>query len=205
MVRGRTVSFREFTFPQVLEDLGLTLRDVDLYSRVAPIAVRPEFAALLSEWRQLAVDIHTEKARSEFLIAPVLAELRHILEQQISLFSGVELNADPSRGLNGVCDFIISRSSMQLFVTAPIVAIAEAKPDLPRTGFGPCIAAMMAARVFNESRKQPATVVYGASTSGTAWQFLRLEDKILTIDRHEYYIDNLGKIMGILKTMVTAP
>jgi hypothetical protein len=57
--------------------------------------------------------INTEKARSEFLIAPVLAELRRQTKHQISLFSGTEFNVDPERGLSGFCDYLISQSREQ--------------------------------------------------------------------------------------------
>jgi hypothetical protein len=53
----------------------------------------------------LALNIHTEKARSEMIIAPMLIEVRKILNRQISLFSGVEFNVDASLGLTGVCDY----------------------------------------------------------------------------------------------------
>lgn len=46
----------------------------------------------------LAVAINTEKARSEFLIAPILAELKQI-HPGISLFSGTEFTVDAAQGL----------------------------------------------------------------------------------------------------------
>ena len=44
--------------------------------------------------------------------------------------------------------------------------------------------------------------VYGVVSTGSAWKFLRLVGTSLTIDVPEYYIDNLPKIMGILKNIV---
>ena len=44
--------------------------------------------------------------------------------------------------------------------------------------------------------------VYGVVSTGSAWKFLRLRGSELTIDVPEYYIDNLPKIMGILKNIV---
>jgi hypothetical protein len=34
-------------------------------------------------------------------------------------------------------------------------------------------------------------------TTGSAWKFLRLRGSEITLDLVEYYIDNLGKILGI--------
>ena len=68
--------------------------------------------------------IDTEKARSEFVIAPVLGEVRRGLGTRFALFSGIEFDVDSARGLNGYCDFIFSRASIQIILTAPVVAIA---------------------------------------------------------------------------------
>jgi len=44
--------------------------------------------------------------------------IRARLDRRIALFSGVEFNVDPERGLNGTCDFVLSRSPVQLYMTA---------------------------------------------------------------------------------------
>jgi hypothetical protein len=36
----------------------------------------------------------------------------------------------------------------------------------------------------------------------TAWQFLRLKENDVEVDLKEYFIDNPGKIVGILSAMV---
>jgi hypothetical protein len=196
------MSFQQFTFPQVQHDLGLTLHDADLFSAVQPFPVREEFAGFLRDGVALAVANSTEKAKSEFIIAPLLLELRRALTSQFFLFSGVEWEADASRGLNGYCDFVLTRGESQYVLSAPFVAIVEAKNDLIRTGLGQCIAAMFGAQVCNERGNRPIPRVYGAVSTGSAWKFLQLEASALTIDVPEYYIDNPPKIMGILRYMV---
>ena len=196
------MSFQQFTFPQVRHDLGLTLHDADLFADTPPAAVREEFAAFLRDDAALAVAISTEKAKSEFIIAPILLELRRTSRNQFFLFSGVEWDADASRGLNGYCDFILTRGETQHVLSAPFVAIVEAKNELFRTGFGQCIAAMVGAQVCNQQAGLTVPRIYGVVTFGTAWKFLRLDGTTLTIDVPDYYIDNLPKIMGILKQIV---
>ena len=44
--------------------------------------------------------------------------------------------------------------------------------------------------------------VYGASTTGTEWQFLKLEGQKLHIDMAVYTIAQCDKILGILASMV---
>ncbi len=105
---GEAMSFQQFTFPQVIHDLALSLDDGDLFAAAPPFAVRDEFAAFLRDGVALAAANSTEKARSEFIIAPVLLELKRMLKQRFFLFSGVEWEADASRGLNGFCDFLLT-------------------------------------------------------------------------------------------------
>jgi hypothetical protein len=196
------MAFQQFTFPQVQRDLGLTLHDADLYSAAPPFPVREEFAAFLRDGVALAVANSTEKAKSEFIIAPVLLELRRALGPRFFLFSGVEWEADASRGLNGFCGFILAKGESQYVLAAPFVAIVEAKNDLIRTGLGQCIAAMYGAQICNQKSGRAPARVYGAVSTGSAWKFLQLEGTALTIDVPEYYIDNLPKVMGILRQIV---
>jgi hypothetical protein len=39
-------------------------------------------------------------------------------------------------------------------------------------------------------------------STGSTWKFMRMEGAALTIDVLEYYIDNVPKIMGILRHIV---
>lgn len=194
------MAFQQFTFPAVLGELGLSLSDADLFAAVPALAVRPELALNLVQNANLASAIGTEKARSEFVIAPVLLELWHLRPGVFGLFSGVELVADPERGLNGFCDFLLTRSTRQHLVSAPILAVVEAKNENLRTGLGQCIATMVAAHVLNQS----AAVVFGAVSTGTLWKFLRLTGTEATIDIVEYRIDDPGKLLGILSHIVAS-
>jgi hypothetical protein len=195
------MAFRDFSFPQVMADLGLTINEADLFPKVAALSLREDFAAAVTEGAQLALAVNTEKAKSEFIIAPILLELRRMMGGQFGLFSGIELNADPSRGLNGVCDFIITRRAQQFILTTPLIAIVEAKNDNLRNGLGQCIAAMVAAGLLNQSSPPPPTV-FGVVTTGSTWKFLHLQGSVVTLDLPEYYVDNLGKIMGVLGHMI---
>lgn len=198
------MAFRDFTFPQVQRQLGVRVEDADLFSDTPPFAVREEFAAFLRDGISLALANSTEKAKSEFIIAPVLLELRRSLGSSFALFSGVEWDFDASLGLNGYCDFVLGRGPSQHILQGPYIAIVEAKNDLIRTGLGQCIAAMVAARMSHERAGLPEAAVHGAVTTGAAWKFLRLRADVVVMDIPEYFIDDVPKIMGILKRIVEA-
>jgi hypothetical protein len=198
------MAFRDFAFPGVQQALGLTLAEADLFGAVPALSLPASFVERMHSDIALGLAVNTEKARSEFIIAPVLSELRRLLGGSFGLFSGVEFDVDASRGLNGFCDFILTRSNLQSVLTAPVVAIAEAKNDNIRNGLGQCIAAMVAAREFNAKTTPPVRSVYGVVTTGGAWKFLRLSHDDITLDVGEFFIAELGRIMGILAHIIQA-
>ena len=196
------MAFRDFGFPEVQKTLGLNLAEADLFGAVPALPLPAPFVERMHGDIALGLAANTEKARSEFIIAPVLSELRRLLGNSFGLFSGVEFDVDSSRGLTGFCDFILTRSNLQSVLTAPVVAIAEAKNDNIRNGLGQCIAAMVAAREFNAKTTPPVRMVYGVVTTGGAWKFLRLSRDDVTLDVGEFFIAELGRIMGILAHII---
>jgi hypothetical protein len=196
------MAYSDFTLQIVVKELQLVLNErTNLFAQIPESVLSDYLTMTLKENVPLALAIHTEKARSELIIAVILVELRKMLNYQISLFSGVEFNVDPQRGLNGVCDFIITRSPEQFFIHAPAIVIVEAKNENIKGGLGQCIAAMLAARLFNAQEDQSISTVYGAVTSGSVWKFLQLVGDTVYIDLEEYHISNAGKILGILMHM----
>ncbi|NJO16529.1 MAG: hypothetical protein HC877_12530 [Thioploca sp.] len=169
-----------------------------LFSDVTDRQISPILAEILQENIPLALNINTEKARSEFIIAPVLVEVRKILQRKISLFSGIEFNVDDSLSLSGYCDFILSQSPDQIFLEVPIVCIVEAKNENLKSGYAQCIAEMIAAKLFNERKSIVIPYIFGVVTTGSNWKFLKYENNVVSIDFDEYFISQAGKIIGIL-------
>ena len=196
------MAFADFTFPQVQQTLGLVVNEADLFSPLPAVPLREDFITTLTDGAAIALAINTEKAKSEFIIAPVLLELRRLLGGAVGLFSGVALDVDPGKGLTGVCDFILTKATRQFVLSAPLVTIVEAKNDNLRNGLGQCIAEMYASALYNQQAGSTIAAVWGVVTTGSTWKFLRLENMAVTLDLKEYYIDNLGKILGVLQHIV---
>ncbi|GAB4470771.1 MAG: hypothetical protein OHK0037_29680 [Elainellaceae cyanobacterium] len=193
------MAYSDFTLAKVKSAFGLTTQERgSLFASIPAVSPSPALSQTLTEFTTLATSIGTEKARSEFLIAPILAEVRRQMHYRIALFSGVEFNVDAARGLQGFCDFILSASAEQLYIDTPVMTIVEAKREDIVGGLGQCIATMVAAQIFNAERDQPISRIYGAVTSGTNWRFLMLEETTVWIDSPEYYISQIGQILGIL-------
>ena len=161
-----------------------------------------ELVAELAKKVQLAVAIRTGKARSELIVTNVLVELREQFNRRISLFSGIDFSVDAEKGLTGTCDFLISLSPEQFYLEAPVIVLVEAKNADPTLGIGQCVAEMLAAQYFNQQKGNSISCVYGATTTGTEWLFLKLEGQKLYIDMSVYAIERCDKILGILSSMV---
>jgi hypothetical protein len=193
------MSYSDFTLEGACRAFILELKeDQDLFADLPGIEVGPRLRDLLDEYVPLATAIHTEKARSEFIVAPILAEVRRLMGHRISLFSGVDFTVAPDQGLNGTCDFILAASPVQLFLRAPVLTVVEAKNDNIKSGLGQCVAEMVAARIFNEREREGPSVIHGAVTTGSLWRFLKLEGGTVFVDQPEYYLDRLEKVLAIL-------
>ncbi len=203
------MAYSDFKIASVKQKFQLSIDEgVDLCSHAPLVPVSAWLTETLQETLSLALAINTEKVRSELLIAPILVELRKQTGRTISLFSGVEFTVDAAQGLNGICDYIISYSPEQLFISAPVLIIFEAKNENIKGGFAQCIAAMLAAQRFNLREGTTVPVVHGVVTTGTTWRFLQLEGQRVQLDDREYYIDSIEKLMGILTSItgrVVAP
>ena len=174
----------------------------NLFSDIEPIAPSSVLTAVLERNMQVALAVNTEKAKSELIVANVLIELREKFERRISVFSGIDFNVDAEKGLTGVCDFLVSLSPARFVLEAPVIILVEAKKDDLTVGLGQCVAEMHAALHFNTENGNDIPCVYGATTSGTEWLFLKLEGQRLYIDTEFYSIHGCDKILGILASMV---
>ncbi|MEG4417483.1 hypothetical protein QUA70_02590 [Microcoleus sp. LAD1_D5] len=198
------MSYSEFTsIIKVKQAFGLTTVEGPRFlPQITPIAPSATLTDFLANSLPVAVATGSEKARSEMIITPVLLELRKILQQNISLFSGEDFTVDYETGLNGICDYLISRSPEMLEIEAPAVAVVEAEKADLKTGIGQCVAEMVAMQKFNEAKGKPISVIYGSVSNGTQWRFLKLEEKIVSIDLNDYALPPVDEILGMLVWMV---
>ncbi len=200
------MAYSDFSFDILKRDFGLILIEDQALFPHPPIASVPDtLALLLARYIPLALNISTEKARSEFIIAPILADLKFQHPDQISLFSGVDFTVDERRGLKGRCDYILSRGREQLMLTAPVCVLVEAKNEQITGGIPQCLAEMIAAQEFNARNGITISPMYGVVTTGSLWRFLKLIDSTAYVDVTEYPIQQLEYILGILQTITATP
>ncbi len=197
------MAYNTFTLELAKSRFSLTIineRFCDFLPMVEPPS---EFTIVFNDLLELAEGARTEKAKSELLVTPILAQATKLSGGKVKLFSGEEFNVDQERGLNGFCDFLFSKSANPYTIDAPILMLVEAKRGEIEFGLGQCVAEMVAAQLYNHNQGQVIPVIYGCVTSGRLWQFLKLEGDSVTIDPDNYSLMPIQKVIGILKWILS--
>lgn len=176
------MAYNKFNIGQLKKQLRLSVkRDYWLPNNLPKFEADPHLTTTLLSVAKMYLG--SEKARSEFVITPVLQALYRKNQNRFSIFSGYEFNIDKSLGLNGFCDFILASAQDVFIVEAPTFFIVETKKmDIDDHAIAQCGAEMYAAKIFNTEKNLPNQAVYGCVTSAYSWAFLKLENNVLTID-----------------------
>lgn len=144
------MAYSDFTLADLKQRFGLTLDESsNLFADTRETDLPAVLVDTLARYLPLAVNVNTEKARSELVIAPVLVEFKLLHRDRISLFSGIDFTVDESAGLKGRCDYILARSPEQLALTAPACVLVEAKNENIVAGIPQCLAEMVVVRPKN--------------------------------------------------------
>ncbi|HBB31470.1 MAG TPA: hypothetical protein DDZ80_30635 [Cyanobacteria bacterium UBA8803] len=189
------------TLASALNAFSLTLSEQRFFPTLDPIAPSEILRSYLEETLPIAAS-GSEKMRSEGIIYPVLIEVRRILNRQVAVFSGEDFSVDEAVGLNGIVDFLISRSPIISTIVAPAAVIVEAKKADIKSGYGQCVAEMVAAQRFNQVSPQILPAIFGCVSNGTQWRFLQLKEQTVTIDLTDYPLPPVEQILGFLVWML---
>lgn len=194
--------YADFTLDSAEAMFGLTVRPGELFPLTETVPV-PDWLRDLLDRGHDAAALVSEKARSEFLVVPILLAVRELAPGVLSIYSGQRLDVDPGRGLVGECDYILALTPPVPRLKAPLVTILEAKKGDIEAGLGQCMAQMVAARLFNERAGEPPRPLFGCVTTGEVWQFLKLDGVEVVIDSTRLFIDNVGGLLAVLREIVT--
>jgi hypothetical protein len=198
------MAYSDFTnFSQLRESFGIKWK---LYTQLdfipfTPLEPSEQLRKQIEDSRNLPIFL-SEKARSEFLISPILLEIWRKHRAHITLFSGVSLEVDKSVGLNGICDYLINMSPNSYEVETPVICLVEAKNRDLIDGLSQCGAEMYAATILNKRENQSVEVIYGCVTDGEVWIFLKLENNIIYTHTQHYFLNEIEKILGILDWII---
>jgi hypothetical protein len=152
-------SYSQYTYDD-LDGLNLTVQLHEVFVNIPQVAPSDFLVQTLEINSKQALT--TEKAKSEFIIAPILYEIARKNVDKVSFFSGYNFDVDKTLGLKGFCDFMFTKYPRVTVIKEPVFCIVEAKNDNIERGIPQCVAEMYAAKLFNEQKNKkltPSTVV----------------------------------------------
>ncbi len=198
------MAYRDFKERDLKQKFGIHKVEEALFNgdKIEPVA--PSERLLFAMEDAKLITLSSEKAISERIISNVIAELKRLMPNEIQIFSGEVINGDAAQGLNGEIAYIITLNKASIEPEAPIVCVCEAKIGRLNRAIPQAIAQMLGAARFNEQSNDPMPVktIHGVVTDGNVWQFIRLEDKVVTVDANIYYLNDLGTLLGVFKKIL---
>lgn len=194
------MAYSDFTLETAVATLGISTELTIIFPDLDPLPIPVWLQETLSKRTPLA--LISEKSRSEFIVVPILLASRELSQEKLAIYSGKRLDVDPEKGLVGECDFILTLSPPILPLRSPIVTLVEAKKNDVEAGLGQCIAQMVAARIFNQSANCSGFPIFGCVTTGEVWQFLKLQEFVVSMDERRFYLDDVGSILAVIQRIV---
>lgn len=194
------MNYNKFSFDRIKRRFNLNEVQKDLFEGITPV----EPSEWLKETMEITADlpIKTEKARTEFILMPILLELRKRTDRMFTIYSGEYFNVEPREGLAGPSDIILSMGAESYSISSPVMSIVQAYKNNLDLGLGKCVAQMIAADIFNEREDNQITTIYGCVTTGEQWLFLRLEGDTIQIHPHRFFLNELTDIIGMFQSML---
>lgn len=193
-------SYSHYTLEGIEQNFGIYNKRQPLFLDIIPQKVSKQLLNALGLAEELPV--RSEKAKSEMIVVPILVELRNLTNKFFTIYSGEYLNVDETKGLKGECDFIIAKDTGSFNINVPILQVLEAKKHDIEVGIPQCAAQMIGAHLYNQQKGLDLEKIYGCVTNGDTWQFLKLEQNLISIDIKKYYLGNLEELMGVLKSII---
>jgi hypothetical protein len=193
------MAYGDFTLSDLASKFGIRNQRRRLFDAITPVEPSEKLKAELLEVEEMP--IRSEKAKSEWIVVPILKELRQRNDKFFTIYSGENLNSDEARGLKGECDFILARDTGSFDISFPILQIVEAKKNDLEVGVPQCAAQLLGARVFNEKKGLHLDIIYGCVTTGNDWLFMKLENE-LVIDSKVYYLVQINELLGIFQDII---
>jgi len=99
--------------------------------------------------------------------------------------------------LNGSYDGALSLDEIDLI--CPVISVVEVKRSSLSDGLGQCIAEMYTTLQVYEQEK-----VYGIITDGELWEFMLLENSIVSVDTYNYHIKSIADIVDRIGYIATS-
>lgn len=184
----KIMAYSDFKMAELAKRFGLKEQTKMLFDKENLLPIPPS-ERLLADWEfGRVMPLLSEKAKSEYLISPVLKEVIIYFSSQITLYSGYTFDVKKEDGLTGRCDYLFS-TEQSIEIKSSVFCLVEAKDKTVEEGIPQAFAEMYAAQLFNAQNDKPTPVVYGCVTNAFDWLFLELNGDMAFIDKERYYFD----------------
>lgn len=193
------MAYSEFTLSDLEEKFGVKHQRKRLIFDSNPIKASEKLQLDLDE--SIKMPIKSEKARSEWIVVPILKELRRMNDNFLTIYSGDVLVGEKETGLHGECDFILTKDTQSYEISVPIFQLVEAKRNDLEEGVRQCSAQLVGAKKYNERKGIKMDKLFGCTTTGDDWQFIEYSDK-LYIDDKKYYLVEIDELLGIFQGII---
>ncbi len=194
------MAYTEFSLSDIAQKFNIGNKIKLLFTSVKPVNISDFLKKSLENASTLP--IRSEKAKSEWIVAPILTELRNNNNNFFTIYSGDTLNGDEKSGLKGECDFILAKDIGTFDLNYPIIQIVEAKKNDIEIGIPQCAAQLVGAKFFNEAKGVILPKIYGCVTVGNEWIFMVLENNTIFIDTKIYYLNEIENILGVFQVII---
>lgn len=198
------MAYSSFTkLKKVIKHFDINVESDSLFSKSDLKPIEPSEWLKISIQRGYEMGFESEKERSERLVHPILSELSTINNRQITVYSGHDLDVDKDNGLNGETDYLIVLGKKVIdFISTPLISVVEAKRQDMEHGTAQCTAQMIGATRYNKADGVDLPYIYGVTTDGEKWRFLRLKDNTLRIHEQLYYLSELPTLLSVLQFLI---
>ncbi len=194
------MAYSDFTLDDLRQKFGIENKRVRILEDISPLEPSENLVKALEEVEELP--IRSEKAKSEWIVVPILKELRHRSGKFFTIYSGDHLNVDEASGLKGECDFILAKDIGTFDINYPIIQIVEAKKNDVEIGVPQCAAQLIGAKRYNQKKGVELDEVYGCVTTGNEWLFMQLKAEQININTKLLYLNEIENILGTFQHII---
>jgi len=194
------MAYSDFTLDEIENKFGIIIRFDYLQFDIDEMEPSDSLKKDLKIAKDLPVV--SEKAKSEWIVVPILRELLERNDNFFTIYSGDNLNADSEQGLKGKCDFILTKNVGTVSINYPIIQIVEAKKNDIELGIAQCAAQIIGAKVYNQKKGTEIKKIYGCVTNGDNWLFMKLEGDTIYADKNKYGLLNLPQLLGVFQNII---
>ena len=128
------MAYTDFTLDLVEAELGIAQRPGLVFPALREIEAPAWLVSQLARGMKLA--LVSDKARGEFIVAPILLAVRELSGDRVSILSGPRLDMDLPRRLSGECGFLLSLAEPLPRLRPPLLMVLEAKRNDIKAGLG---------------------------------------------------------------------